>query len=350
MSPVPAYGLPGVRTTRRSAFTVGTLTVVAMVLAAFVWHGSATQREPGEWRIHLRTNRTGDGIGPGAGVRFNGVQVGRIATVDRTPGGAQSITLELDRTQLVGLGDGLRVEYAPANLFGISEVVLRGGDGGAPLHDGSVVDLTAAGRVTDATMGTLLRALSQTTLTVLTPQLTEVLHQIGSDIKAFAPLIEAMVGVSRAVADTQRYRSSFLIAQYAALFDGVAAFGNGFVKLIANIYHIDVLRNDRAHFDTGVALVVDQLFPLISRVLGTADGYFGGYADSATTVLTQVARTVPDPDRSHAELTELLTRLDRTFRGTPDGPQVGLDILVRGMPGIAVPLLGSAGPTTGGDR
>ncbi|MFE9577044.1 MlaD family protein [Nocardia sp. NPDC006044] len=338
------------RATRRSAFAIGAATVVAMVLAAFAWHGLATHRDAGEWRIQLRTSRTGDGVVPGAGVRLNGVQVGRIATVDSTPGGAQLITLDLDRTQLIGLGDGLRVEYAPANLFGISEVVLRRGDGGVALHDGSVVDLTAADRVTDATMGSLLRSLSQTTLTVLTPQLTEVLNQIGSDVEAFAPLIQAMVGVGRAVADTQQYSSSFLIAQYAALFDGVAKFGNGFIKLVANIYHIDVLRNDRAHFDTGVSLVVDQLFPLISRVLGTADGYFGGYADSATTMLTQLARTVPDPDRSHADLTDLLDRLDRTFRDTPDGPQVGLDILVRGMPGIAVPLLGAAAPTTGGDR
>lgn len=324
--------------------------MVAAVVAVFGWHGAAVQRDAGDWRIQLRTDHTGDGVVPGAGVRLNGVRVGRIKTVDSTPGGTQLITLDLDGTQLFGLSDSLRVEYAPSNLFGISEVILERGTGGSPLRDGSVVDMTAADRVTDATMGSLLRSLSRTTLTVLTPQLTEALNQIGADIKAFAPLVQAMVGVSRAVADTQQYPSSFLIAQYAAFFDGVAKFGNGFVKLVADIYHIDVLRNDRAHFDTGVSLVADQLFPLISRVLGSADSYFGGYADSATAVLTQLARTVPDPDRAHGDLTELLDRLDRTFRDTPDGPQIGLDILIRSMPGVAVPLLGGTVPITGGNR
>lgn len=347
---MPAYGLSGVRTTRRAALLVGVLTLVVVVAMAFTWNAVSSRPSDNELKIQLHTSRTGDGVVSGAGVRLNGVQVGHIAQVESATGGTQLITLALDRSQLYGLSDSLRVEYAPSNLFGISEVVLQRGNGGNPLHDGAIVDLTAPDRVDDATMGTLLRSLSQTTLTVLTPQLTEVLNQIGSDMRAFAPLVQAMVGVSRAIADTQRYPTSFLIEQYSAFFAGIAKFGDGFVKLISNIYHIDVLRNDRAHFDVGVSLVADQLFPLISTVLGTANGQLGGYADSLTVLLTQLASTVPDPDRSHADLTELLDRLDRTFQDTPDGPRVGVDVVLRGMPGLAVPLLGSALPQPGGNR
>ncbi|QIS04339.1 Mce family protein [Nocardia brasiliensis] len=302
-------------------------------------------------RMQLRTSHIGEGIVAGAGVRLNGVVVGRITDVDSTPGGTQLITLAVDRSQLFGLSDSVQVEYAPANLFGISEIVLRRRPGGAELHEGAVVDLTAAGRVNDVTMGSLLRLLSQNSLTVLTPQLTDMLTRLGTDLQAFAPLIEAMVGVSRAVADTQRYPASFLTEQYAAFLDGVANFGDGFVKLINEVYHIDVLRNDRARFDVGVGLVVDQLFPELSRLFGTADRYLGGYSDAVAVLLGQLARTVPDPDRSHAELSELIDRLDRTFGSTPDGPQVGVDILMRAVPGIAVPLLGGAIPTSvGGGR
>ncbi|WP_162958563.1 MlaD family protein [Nocardia yunnanensis] len=322
--------------------------LVFLLAAVFAWRGFATHRDDGLMRIQLRTSHTGEGINSGANVRLNGVQVGRITGVDSTPGGTQLITLAVDRSQLFGLSDSMRVDFAPANLFGISEIVLVRGQGGTALHDGSIVDLTAAGRVNDVTMGSLLRSLSQTSLTVLTPQLTEVLNEFGSDIKAFTPLIEAMVGVSRAVADTQRYPSSFLIEQYASFFRGVASFSDGFVKLISEIYHIDVLRNDRARFDIGVSLVADQLFPELSQLFRTANGALGGYSSSLAVLLGQLARTVPDPDRSHADLSELIDRLDRTFRPTPDGPQVGLDIVVRGMPGIAVPLLGGALPASMG--
>ncbi|MEC3919390.1 MlaD family protein [Nocardia sp. CDC160] len=347
---MPAYGMPGVPTSRRGALVVGAVVIVALIVVAFVWRGVATRRDGSEMRIQLHTSAIGDGVVPGAGVRLNGVQVGKITKVDSVPGGTQLLTLALNRSQLFGLGDDFRVDYAPANLFGISELILRRGPGGTPLHDGSTVDLTAAGRVTDSTMGNLLRSLAATSQNVLTPQLTDALNRTSTDIEAFAPLIEAMVGVSRAVADTQQYPSSFLIQQYGSFFNGVAVFGHGFVKLVNEIYHIDVLRNDRAHFDTGVSLVVDDLFPKISALGRTAEEYLNGYTDGLSVLLGQLARMVPDSARTQADLRDLLDRLDRTFQSTPDGPRVGLDVVVKGMPGLAVPLLGGATPTGEGSR
>lgn len=334
-------------TSRRGAIVVGVLTLVVATVVTLAWRAATSAPEENLLHVQFRTNLTGDGVGEGTVVRLNGVQVGEVSAVDSAPGGTQVITVGLHEASVNGLGDGLQVRYAPANLFGITDVVLDRGDGGTPLTDGMVVDLTGDGRVEDSTMGTMLRALSETTLTVLTPDLTEVLAQIGTDVRAFAPFIEALVGVGRAVADTQRFPSSFLIEQYAAFFTGAAQFGSGFVKLIDQIYNIDVLRNDRDHFDVGVSLVVDDLFPLITTVLGTAQGYLGGYADTAAVVLSQLARTVPDPVGTQADLTELLDRIDRTLRSTPDGPAVDVDILLRGMPGLMVPLTGGAAPAGG---
>lgn len=337
---MPIYGVPGISTSRRKSFTVGALTLVVVSVVVLVW--KVVSAAPDENLIHVqfRTSLTGDGVGDGTVVRLNGVAIGHVSTVDSAPGGTQVIDVGLRESELNGLGDGLRMQYAPANLFGISDVVLERGDGGKPLTDGTVVDLTAAGRVGDSTMGTMLRALSETTLTVLTPELTQVLTQIGTDVREFAPFIEALVSVSRAVADTQRFPTSFLIEQYAVFFDGAAKFGSGFVKLIDDIYHIDVLRNDRERFDVGVSLVVDELFPLITDVLGTARGYLGGYADTLAVVLGQLAQTVPNPNRAHADLTELLDRVDRTFQSTPEGTAIDVDILLRGLPGVMVPLTG----------
>ena len=330
---MPIYGMPGVSTSRRTSMIVGIITVVLVLVACLVWRAIASAPDDSSIHVQLRTKVTGDGVSDGTGVRLNGTQVGKVIAVDGSPDGTRVITLGLDRTALIGLTDRLRIEYAPANLFGISEVVLHRGEGGTPLADGAEVDLTGDERVRDATMGTMLRTLSATTMTVLTPQLTDVLNKISTDFDAFAPFVEALVSVSRAVADSQQYPSSFLIQQYASFFNGAAQFGSGFVELIDRIYHIDVLRNDRERFDIGVSLVVDQLFPLIRDVLGTARGSLSGYADSLAGVLGQLAQTVPRPNQSHAELTELIDRLDRTFRPTPTGPQVDAELLLRGLPG-----------------
>ena len=329
----PLYGMPGVSTSRRTSLIVGVITLILVVIAGLVWRSFATASDDSSIHVQLRTKVTGDGVSDGTGVRLNGTQIGNVTAVDSEPDGTRVITLGLDRSALMGLTDNLRIEYAPANLFGISEVILHRVDGGSPLADGAAVDLTGNERVRDSTMGSMLRSLSATTTTVLTPQLTDVITKISTDFDAFAPFVETLVSVSRAVADSQRYSSSFLIEQYASFFNGAAVFGSGFVELIDRIYHIDVLRNDRDRFDVGVSLVVDQLFPLIRDVLGTARGSLSGYADNLAVVLGQLAQTVPRPGQSHAELTELLDRLDRTFRETPSGPQVDAELLLRGLPG-----------------
>lgn len=346
---MPAYSMPGTTMTQGRSLIAGVLVLAVLIAAITGWRALAPDRDAGMLRIRLHTSRIGEGIGSGAGVRLNGVQIGDVTGITALPDGDQLISLALRRDQLGHLRDSVRVEYAPSNLFGISEVVLHREPGGSPLHDGSVVDLTGR-RVADDTMGNLLRSMAQVISAVLTPQLTTLLNQAGSDIAAFAPLLRAVAGVSRAVADTQRFGSAFLIRQYASFLDGVGNFASGFIQLIDQVYHIQVLRTDRAHFDVGVALVADQLFPLISTLGWTAQGYLGGYADRAAGLLGTLAHTVPDPDRAHADLTELLARLDRAFRGTPDGPQLGVEVLVRGMPGLAVPLLGGPARTPGGVR
>ncbi|TLF94972.1 MCE family protein [Nocardia cyriacigeorgica] len=300
----------------------------------------------------MRTNGIGDGITPGAEVRLNGVKVGRIDEIAGQPNGQQLITLTLKPSELFGLTDSFDVNYAPSNLFGISEVTIKRRSGGTPLRGGELIDLTAPGRVQDVTMGNLLRQMAAVTTEVLTPELTRLLTQASANIAAFTPMIQAIMSVSRSVADTQRYPSSFLIAQFASFLNGTGIFAENTIKLINEVYHLDALRDPR--FDIGVSLVVDQLFPMISDLGWTAKADFNGWSDGLGVLVGQLAEMVPAPARSSADLAELLNRLDASFQDTPNGPQLGLDVVLRGVPAVAVPLLGGKtlpAPTpSGGQR
>ncbi|MEV6558221.1 MlaD family protein [Nocardia sp. NPDC051756] len=354
---MPAYGMPGVSTSRRGARVLGVVVVVLALVAGIGWRiGSATHPAQ-DLRIQLRTNRIGDGVVDGAEVRLNGIKVGSVTDITAEPGGQQLIVVSLNPSQLFGLTDSFDVDYAPSNLFGISEITLKRRGGGTALRNNALVDLTAVGRVNDVTMGNLLRSLAVNANDVLTPELTEMLNRASADLVAFTPMIQAVVNVSRAVADTQRYPPSFLIEQYASFFNGVSKFADGTVRLVYDIYNINVLRNDRARFDVGVGLVVDDLFPSISKLGWTAKDQLGGYADAFTPVLNQMAQMVPNPAQSSADITELLNRLNLAFQDTSAGPELGVAVTLRGMPGLAVPLFGGhalpSTPTTdpaGGPR
>ncbi|WP_308188195.1 Mce family protein [Mycobacteroides abscessus] len=288
---------------------------------------------------------------PGTQVMLSGIAVGKVDTISATSQGRQLITLTLQPAKVAGLTNTLDVDYAPSNLFGISAVILKRRTGGEPLHMDQVVDLTSGRRVTDVTVGKLMRELSNSANEVFTPQLTNLMKRAATDLAAFTPTFEALVSVGRAIADTQRYPSSFLIAQYAAFIKGVATFSGSTVELINEIYSMQVLRNEGALFDTGVTLVVDQLFPMISDVLWTAHKFVGN-ADGTTALLHQLSLLNPDPERTRVGAAELIKRVNEMFVNTPTGTElnVPVKVILRDVPVIAQQLADTPPTAAAGER
>ncbi|MGW4773979.1 MlaD family protein [Nocardia sp. NPDC004278] len=342
---MPNYGLPGVSMGRRGSRARGAAALVVAVAVTLAWTGYQHRPDGERMRVQLRTEQIGEGIIEGTSVRLDGVDIGTITDIASIGGGRQLITLDLDKAQTSGLTEDLGVAYVPENLFGISAVTLERVDAGAPLRAGSVVDLAGANanRVADATMGRLLRALTETSTEVFTPQFAEVLRTFSGDLQAFTPMLEAVIMLSRTVAETQRYPSSFLIDQYASFYGGLGTFTSATFKLLATVLDIEVLQHDRSKYDASVTMVTDQAFPAIGSIGDIARQHFSGYIETFAPLVAAIAATVPNPGQSHAELTELIQRLDRIFADTPDGPTVNAAITLRGVPGIAVPLLGQQG-------
>ncbi|MGX1778830.1 MlaD family protein [Nocardia brasiliensis] len=335
---MPNYAACATSATPRRARTFGVLALASIVTLSMAGYACARLSEPEVLRIQLRTDLVGEGIGSGTAVRLDDVTVGEVSAVAAIGSGRQLLTIDLDRTQTAELTDTLTVDYAPQNLFGVSAVALRPGTGGTALRAGAVVDV--AGRVTDATMGALLRQLTETSTRVLTPQLTDLVNQLSTNMRAFSPMLQALVALSRAVADTQQFASSYLIDQYAAFFHGFGEFSSATFALLDSVLDIEVFQTDQARYDRTINMVVDQAFPNFGKVGGSARDQFRGFTDAFAPLVAALAATVPEPRTSRAELTSLLDRLDRAFAETPDGPALNVAVTLRAVPGVAVALLG----------
>ncbi|UGT42622.1 mammalian cell entry protein [Nocardia yamanashiensis] len=344
---MPNYGIPGVSIGRGRARGLGVVAVVLAVTAGVGWN-AYNGRDTGEHlRIQLRTEQIGEGIVSGASVRYDGVAVGAITGIEPIGQGRQLVTLELDKAQAAGLTDALTVDYAPENLFGISALTLRHVPGGTPLRDGQQIDL--AGKVSDVTMGALLRSLTQTGTEVLTPKLTELVTQLNGDLRAFTPMVEAVITLSRLVADTQQYPSSYLLDKYAGFFNGFGAYTSATFKLAKAIMDIEIFVTDRPRFDASVAMLRKNVLEQFADTLKSVYANFGAFTDPLVPVVEAIAGTLPNPAVSQAEMTELVDRLHRIFADTPDGPTVNVQVALSGVPAVAAPLLGQLG-LTGGAR
>ncbi|MBF6132342.1 hypothetical protein IU501_04950 [Nocardia otitidiscaviarum] len=321
------------------------LTVAVVAAGVVGYRSTAPDRQ---LRLEITTAAVGSGITRGTQVEMYGVPVGELDAARHTSPGRQRLTLLLDADAVGDLTDTLTLAFAPTNLFGVSRIAVRPGDGGTRLYDGATVDLTGAGRTVDVTMGHLLEQLSGLAGAVLTPQLSASLSRLSVELDAVAPVLHAVVATARTVADTQRYTPSYLIDRYAAAMTGVPAFLDGSMALLNEITHIPAIRTDSADFDRRVDVLIDELFPTLTRFGHSARESLGPYADLLTPILRAVAATVPDPNRSGAELRELLDRLGRAFTDGPDGPALDVEVVLRGVPAVAVPLASAIG--TGGGR
>ncbi|WP_194820164.1 MlaD family protein [Nocardia sp. XZ_19_385] len=340
---MPAFGMPGVSISPRGARRTGLIAAGIAAVLLTAWRIAPLDNDSESMTVTLVTEQVGDGVEEGSDIRLDGVKVGKITAIATADIGRQRITLQLNKNQLFGLTDTLSVAYAPGNLFGISELALKSGSGGTALTENAQVDLTGrhADRVVDATISTVLQSVGQLTNEVLTPQLATVLSRISTDLKAFTPLIHTIVVTSQLIADTQRLPSSFLLEQYGSTLQGLPPTPDGLLRVLDSFYNSPELMSDsdRARFDASVVLVRDQVIAALPPLLNTAQRYSNGYTDELAPLLTMIARALPPSDRSTREISELLDRLRAALPDTPHGPVLRVDLDLRGVPGMAVPLL-----------
>jgi hypothetical protein len=339
---MPKYGMPGVTVDRTRSRVIGVLVLALAVVVAGTCLVVSKFRDDDRLRVVLQTEQIGDGIVAGTEVRLNGVTVGTVEHVEPGEAGQQLITLQLNDSRLFGITDSLGIDYAPANLFGISEVELVRGTGGDALREGETIDLAGdnADKVEDATMGALIRSLTQTTTKVLTPQLTEMLRTFAYDLEAFTPLLESIIAIGRLVTETQRFAPSFLIGEFGSALTGAAPLVGGTIELLDRINQTEVLRNQQPLFDSGIRMIVDDMFPAVSTAGITAQRYFTGYADMLGPLVSIAAQMVPNAQLSSAQLQQFISRLDAAFADSPEGPALSLALTLRGVPALSVPLLG----------
>lgn len=323
----------------------------AVAVAVVVWVGAAflPSGEPDSLNVTLLTQLVGEGVSVGTVVRLAGVQVGSVESIEPAGNGRQRISLALMQSRTGGLtDDGVGVDYVPGNLFGISEIDLTSGPGGAELTDNALIDLTGANadRVRDATLSSLLRSIGVLGTDVLTPDLGSVLHQIASNTKAFTPIIDALVVTLTAVADTQRYPSSFLLNEFGSALHGSAALVEGLVRLLGTANDIEYLSADerRIKFDDTFTMIREELVPALTETLTTGNTYFRGYVPMLVPLLDTVTASVRKPQRTGAELGEFLDRLGRSFHDSPHGPVLFLNVDFGIVPAVATPLFGAGLP------
>ncbi|MCV7431597.1 MlaD family protein [Mycolicibacterium bacteremicum] len=310
--------------------------------------------------VALTVPYLGQGVTDGTPMMMHGVEVGTITSVTNLSSGQVRIDVDLQTTPTQGLTDAFEIDFRTANYFGVTGVNITPGAGGNALRDGASFTTMPKGNYT---LQTLLYRLGEITGGVVTPQLIQVIDRATRYTDGLTPLVETMVVVAEAVTDVQTVTTEQLLRHAA----GVSVAVPGLVKGISDA---GWAINQRAGFATAEVTARESLLnheqipvlgeplsaeywdtrarPTFEVIAGKFFGAVGTLVSShstdlapAVSIVKTLTDTVPGlvaPEDIGASLTELRSRFEKMYAGSPEQRALQVHIMLDNLPGVAAPI------------
>lgn len=344
---------------------IGAAVVLALVVVALLAYANPFGKPPaGRLSIVIDLPFVGQGVAAGTPLMMHGVEVGRVTEVSVLPSGNVHLDANLDSAPNKDLSDTFRVDFRPANYFGVTGINLIPGQGGRPLRNGEVISTVPVGNFT---LPRLLSQLGEITDGVVTPQLVDVINRATRYTDGLNPLLESSLVAATTLARVQTVDTEQLLRNTTGISVAFPSFvDNATVSADAvnQQYVIFDVSGEQAlpgqDFVAKKGLPVSEEF-WRDRTLITLDvmsgSFFGALGkllashsgDLAPTVglvktITDVVPGLVTPDGVGEMLTELRTRLEKLYSGTPDQRALQVHIVLDQLPGVQAPVQAMGGP------
>ncbi|MGV0837862.1 MlaD family protein [Mycolicibacterium thermoresistibile] len=337
---------------RRILRLVGLGTVLcASVAAVLALNNPFATRPAGTISVTIESPYVGQGVGQGTAVILHGVEVGEVTTVKSETGGGVRLTADLQSSAVAGLTDTMGVDFRPINYFGVTGINLLGGDGGTPLRDGTRITTVPHGNFT---LQALLSQLGEVSTGVLTPQLVQVVERATRYTDALNPLIETALITANSVTQVQTVSTETLLANATGLSVVFPSTVDALVNAGDSLLNDDVNWERRSHSDYTDEEWENLFLPTLELASGGLFADIGKLESShlrelrpvtdIVKALTDVVPPLVRPEGFAQSMTELRTRFERLYGGTPEQRALQVRVVLDSLPGVAAPLGALGGP------
>ena len=288
--------------------------------------------------LTFETPYVGEGVQPGTALLLHGVAVGEITEVASMRNGGVRMLADVQRGPTTGLTDTMKIDFRPANYFGVTGISMSPGEGGRALARGSLITVEPIGNFT---LQTLLARLGEISHGVLTPRLIDVVDRTTTYIDGLDPLLETMLVVANSLATVQNVSTAQLLANTT----GISVAFPGFVDAAihtGNLYlrgGLDAASEDywANTYSKTIDLAATDLFGAAGTLLSSHSEDLAPLTNMIK-LLTDIAPGVIPSDEIAYSATEMRTRLERLFSGPPDRRAVNVRVILDSLPGVAAPL------------
>lgn len=311
------------------------LAVVAVLVTAYA-QGKFADR----FVITIDAATLGEGLAPGAEVKFRGYGIGTVRRVQTVGYGHQQIELSLDRTQAAALTDNVSARFTSSNVFGSSAIELVNTGTGAPLRENSV--LFIGENASNATVSGIFRRAARLTQVLDSDTVWRLFDVLIDNASALGPTVRSFFETAKVLATNQRAPLAHYLRIGGEVGTGFAVVTPSLVDVVLGVldeseYFGDAANRERtkrslATLDTGLLTSVTDLLrennPDLAVILG-------GVLDLVVPISASIGTVAP----AYQRLPALLEHMDQAFPVVDGQVQLQLEVIVKTMPYLANSLI-----------
>ncbi|ORV97968.1 MlaD family protein [Mycobacterium kyorinense] len=328
----------------RGVIVAALLGVVVLVLQQL-----ATGKYDDTFALTVVADTIGEGLAPGAEVKFHGLAIGSVKTLQSIGYNKQKMTVLLDPRQAKALTADTKAKFSSSNVFGSAVVELVSDGKGGPLRANQTLVMPAGTEAVSITG--MLRQTQKLSEILDAPQFNHIVKILGQRTDLVEPVVRSAFDLAKILADAQTVPFSQSLSMVASIANGA----NEFIPLFGLMNNLldglaflaqpaGVDRTNRVLNETGGLLIdagqliVDNNYWLIPAVAATLN--------LAIPLTFFVGSWFPAYDR----LPGLFDRISTAFPVIDGQVQMRTEVIMNTMPGLAaaLPSEPAAAPPGGG--
>jgi hypothetical protein len=348
---MPIFPDHGVRAPSSRALRIrGLIAAVVLGIAGVALYSLGTGGYSDTFKLTVVADAIGEGLTPGAEVKFRGVTIGSVKTLQSGGYNKQKITVELEPRQARALAADTTANFMSSNTFGLAAVELLSSGSGPRLKPNQTLLIGA--NVRSASITGLLRQGQKIGKMIDSPDVDHIIEIVRRHADLTEPVTRSYFDLVKMLVDSQKVPFSQSLSVFASVINGAS----DSIPLIKLAYDLLNGMEFLAHPD-GVERM-NVILGQTSKLLFTADGiiaksvpWLAPFSRALMDILLPFSYLQGSFAPYYDRLSGLLDRTSAAFPIVNGKVRMQIEVTLDTMPGLAAALPpGSAGAPQAGGR
>lgn len=321
----------------RSLRIRGLIAAAVLGIAGTVLYQLGTGGYTDTFRLTVVADQIGEGLTPGAEVKFRGLTIGSVKTLQSVGYNRQKITVELEPQQARALASDTTANFMSSNTFGLAAVELVSSGTGPRLRPDQTLLIGANAR--SASITGLLRQGQKLGRIADSPDVDRIIEVVRRHADLTEPVTRSYFDLVKMLVDSQKVPFSHSLSVFASVINGAS----DSVPLIGLAYDLLNGMEFLAHPD-GVErmnLILDQTAKLLfnsDQMLAKNVSWLAPFMGAVTSVLLPLSYLQGSFAPVYDRLSGLLDRTSAAFPVVNGKVRMQIEVVMDTMPGLAAAL------------